>query len=601
MNTSSLMQKYESIQKLVVATGDKELDSMSKFLRARIASPDSYVTMLGETSSGKTTLINGLLKKHILLTSASPTTGTIVEVEFDSSVKKAEYYAINRNATMERLEKDVFDAVSLKPDKKLSRLKVAVPVNSSLNGLRLFDTPGYGSIVDEHEEVLREFIPNSDVVIYVVAYKIGIQENDFLFMRCIQELLHDDTEIIVVVNRCPQTLGSNDRRMKEIKQYCEDLFHRPVPIFTVKSDTSPSNGVLPTADELWNYVGGVLLSEKRQLALTAALDSYLDDLLDQAERIVNRHEMAYLASENEKEAIRQENETLLKKGEEIINKEIIPTFDRLIDNAPRLWAQAKERIIKNLEREIDNDDRGRMDETIAYMNFHAMPMAIERETKEYERRVLLELDAMNERVDNYLNEAIADYYHEQELRLATNAELAARSSGRNIAGKIINNGLRQYFSSFGGAGGAGAGVANAAKHLLKKFGDAIGKKFSRETYNALARTLKKIGFTSMKVVGNVVAVVLELALVVYDYSTWKGKLKKNLRKGMDEEWYPKTVNSVRDDLTRLKEENVSTLREIIKDTISDYELNADDTSMNTIPALVALKDKVHQEIKEITI
>ena len=237
-----------------------------------------------------------------------------------------------------------------------------------------------------------------------------------------------------------------------------------------------------------------------------------------------------------------------------------------------------------------------MDETIAFVNNHSLPMAINRETKEYERWLMLELDAMNECVDDYLNEAIANYYHEIELHFATNAEVAARVGGGKIVGKIMENGLRQYFAAFGGAGGAGAGVANAAKHLLKKTGDLFGKKFSRETYNALAHTLKKIGFTSVKAIGNAVTVIIEVAQVIIDYSTWKPKLKKQVKKGLDE-WYEKTVDTVTKDLENLKTENINTLKDIINDIASKYELEVDEM-IDNMAELAALKDETYKKLEE---
>ena len=212
MRFDDLKQKYEIINKLIDAIDDEELSTLSKFMRSRIYSPDSYVTLLGETSSGKTTLLNGLIGNNLLKTSAAPTTGAIVEVLFDETVNAPEYYAINRDATMEMIDDNTFISLSTKPDVMLSRLQVVVPKVLNFSGLRLFDTPGYGSIVDRHEEVLKEFIPNSDVIVYVIGYKIGIQENDFLFMRYIQELIHEDTDVIVVVNRCPETISDSDRR-----------------------------------------------------------------------------------------------------------------------------------------------------------------------------------------------------------------------------------------------------------------------------------------------------------------------------------------------------------------------------------------------------
>lgn len=596
MTFSDLKKKHEIIQRLIDAINDEELSILSKFMCSRIASPESYVTMLGETSSGKTTLINGLLNERLLKTSAMPTTGAIVEVLFDSEIKSPEYYAINRDATMESLDLNTFVELSSNPDDLLARLRIGVPEVKGLEGLRLFDTPGYGSIVDKHEEVLREFIPNSDVIIYVIGYKIGIQENDFIFMRCIQELIHDDTDVIVVVNRCPATVSEKDRRMIEIRRYVEDLFHRNIPIFTVATEISDTGNTLPQATNLWDYVNKLLNSKERQETLINTLNSYLDDLLVQADSIIEKYELTNIMSKKEKEELKTYADELRKKGTNIVNMEIIPTFDRLIANTPRLLQQSMETVYTELSTSINNEKTGHMDETIAFVNNHSLPMAISRETKEYERRLMLELDAMNEKVDDYLNEAIANYYHEIELHFATNAELAARTGGGKIVGKIMENGLRQYFASFGGAGGAGAGVANAAKHLLKKVGDFFGKKFSRETYNALAHTLKKIGFTSVKSIGNAVTVIIEVAQVIIDYSTWKIKLKSQVKKGLGE-WYKKTVDTVTKDLENLKKENIKTLNDIINDIASTYELEADEMIEN-MPELIALKEEIHKKLEE---
>ena len=122
MTFSDLKKKHEIIQKLIDAINDEELSTLSKFMRSRISFPESYVTMLGETSSGKTTLINGLLKEQLLKTSAVPTTGAIVEVLFDSEAKFPEYYAINCDATMERLDINTFMDLSKLPFRKLRSL-----------------------------------------------------------------------------------------------------------------------------------------------------------------------------------------------------------------------------------------------------------------------------------------------------------------------------------------------------------------------------------------------------------------------------------------------------------------------------------------------
>lgn len=596
MRFDDLKQKYEIINKLIDAIDDEELSTLSKFMRSRIYSPDSYVTLLGETSSGKTTLLNGLIGNNLLKTSAAPTTGAIVEVLFDETVNAPEYYAINRDATMEMIDDNTFISLSTKPDVMLSRLQVVVPKVLNFSGLRLFDTPGYGSIVDRHEEVLKEFIPNSDVIVYVIGYKIGIQENDFLFMRYIQELIHEDTDVIVVVNRCPETISDSDRRLIEIHRYADDLFHRSVPVFTVKVEQNEAGKILPSADKVWSYINELLNSLEKQDILVNTLNSYLDDLLKQADKTIEKLEFSKLTSKKEKEDLKCYASELRKKGASIINTEIIPTFNRLISETPKLFKNSKNIVCDNISATIDNENTGRMDETITFVNNHLLPMAINRETKEYERRLMIELDAMNERVDDYLNQAVADYYSEIELRLSTNVELAARASGGKIASKFMENGLKQFFAAYGGAGGARAGVANAAKHLLKKTGDLFGKKFSRETYNALAHTLKKIGATSAKAIGNVVTVIIEVAQVIFDYATWKNKLKKQVSKGLDD-WCDKTIETVSKDLENLKNENIKTLNDIIEDIASSYELDANEDADN-IDDLIEKKHLTHRELEE---
>ena len=367
-------------------------------------------------------------------------------------------------------------------------------------------------------------------------------------------------------------------------------------MFTVKVEQNEAGKILPSADKVWSYIKELLNSLEKQDILVNTLNSYLDDLLKQADKTIEKLEFSKLTSKKEKEDLKCYASELRKKGASIINTEIIPTFNRLISETPKLFKNSKNIVCDNISATIDNENTGRMDETITFVNNHLLPMAINRETKEYERRLMIELDAMNERVDDYLNQAVADYYSEIELRLSTNVELAARASGGKIASKFMENGLKQFFAAYGGAGGARAGVANAAKHLLKKTGDLFGKKFSRETYNALAHTLKKIGATSAKAIGNVVTVIIEVAQVIFDYATWKNKLKKQVSKGLDD-WCDKTIETVSKDLENLKNENIKTLNDIIEDIASSYELDANEDADN-IDDLIEKKHLTHRELEE---
>ena len=54
----------------------------------------------------------------------------------------------------------MFSHLVEKPDEKLLRLRITQPHPSQkYDGINIFDTPGYNSLITEHEEVLRNFIP----------------------------------------------------------------------------------------------------------------------------------------------------------------------------------------------------------------------------------------------------------------------------------------------------------------------------------------------------------------------------------------------------------------------------------------------------------
>ena len=173
----NVLAKLEALEPLISATKDDNIKALSSFLYERITHPDSYLVFLGETSCGKSSIINGFLNENILPVKASPSTAAITEIELSGEKKDDSYLAIYNNATAKKINKEQFLSLAENPDNSLNRLRLTRHVpKASLEGLRIFDTPGYGSIVDEHEEVLKEFLPNSDLVAVVVNYRIGIQD-----------------------------------------------------------------------------------------------------------------------------------------------------------------------------------------------------------------------------------------------------------------------------------------------------------------------------------------------------------------------------------------------------------------------------------------
>ncbi len=593
---NDLMEKLDKIEPLLNIVTDEKLTAGAHFLAERIENPNSYVTFLGETSSGKSTLINGLIGKKILSVKASPTTGAITEVELCPE-KEDSFYSIKSNATFEKIDLNKFIHLSEYPDNDIQRLKVKTHTDKpSLMNLRVFDTPGYGSIVEKHEEILKDFLPNSDVVIYTVSYKIGIQEEDYSFLGFLGELVREDTEVILVINFCPPDVNVKNKRVTEILQYVSSILGKTPALFCVPFiRTEQENEYpLPAANDLWDYVSEVINSPKHIAHLHEAFDEYINELYNSCDAIISTEYIKSCMSEQAVKEIIDEQKKTESRIRQAIPELIIPTFDSINKRLPELFDRAEENIISSLNDTIDASNTGRMDEMITYINSHYLPYAVKKENAEINSYLELKLDDLNRRVDDYINKEIMDLSGQISIRLNTYTESTVKNVSGKIAARLTTSGLKSVFASFGGAGGANAGIANAASHLLKKAGNVFGKTFSRETHNALKQFLAKIGATSMKAVGAAITVLVELVMVAVEYSTWKPKLKKKVREGV-EKWRSTTLPEALKQIEDLKQENIKNVQQIADEMTALFS-DEMDTDNKVVQEHMKLSESIGKEI-----
>ena len=588
-----LVKKMDLVYSLCNDINNTKLIILAKFLKNRIDNPDSFVVFLGETSGGKSSILNGLMQEVVLYVSSSPSTGSIIEIMSDNESKEKSYYAINKDATMELIDKPMFDELSKNPDKELARLRVQTNIaDYDFNGLRLFDTPGYNSIVSDHEEILKEFLPNSDVVVYTVSHKIGIQENDFIFLRFLKELLGDEIDVSIVINRVPEG-RENDNRIKEVLEYARDILNYEPKHFiinTIEGEDYP----LPKSNELWKHIEEKIHSEERQNALKNNFNNFILDLFYQCEAEVNKRYNSIKLSIEEKETIKKEIEGFKAKQTEAIEM-IDTTFNKVIDNVKKKLIDIKPVVHSKICSAIDAEERTLKDETIAYVNNHLLPFTIKDEVSEIQRYILIELEDLNKRLENYLNTVINQFEGKIEIIFSSFMDKAQLAAAAKLGGKILNQGLLGYFAKFGGAGKAGAGVANAASHLLKKVGNIFGKTFSRSTHNALKQVLSKIGATSTKAIGAAASVIVEVAFMVIDYATWKLKLKSKVKDGIDD-WYNEAQPSIVKDLEELRKENKKNIKEIFDNYSSQYEYEEEIPNEKETIELLESIEKIKKEI-----
>lgn len=567
------ISKLEALMPLIEATGQKDLKIQAKFLRNRINHPDSYIVLLGETSSGKSSIINGLLEEDLLPVKASPSTAAITEIEITDQIDKDEYYAINKNATMEVVDKTTFKDLCEKPDDQLQRLRLRRKTNfPMLKYARIFDTPGYGSIVAEHEEVLRDFLPNSDFVVYTINYKIGIQQEDFTFMGFLKELIRDDVEVVLLVNRCPLGCNENDLRIKEIKSYAKDILKLEPTLFYVEDAAAPKDGhPIPNCSQLWQYMNEQLSSAERQNRLDKVFDIYLRELYNKCDDVIQTRFIECHLDEKEYDVLRECQRETAYRLRQAVPELIEPAFDHISSTLPSKFEFAANHATQELYERIGDDSKWHKDEMVGYINAHLLPHTLMLETREIQNYIEVELDDLNNKVDDYIQKEIIKFNNELSIRMESNVEAALKENvAKNLGQRIGENLLGKYFAGFGGAGGAGAGVANAASHALKTIGDWFGKTFSRETHNGLKHFLAEAGATSAKAIGVAVTVIVELLFMAIDLATWKQILRKKIRKGIDR-WATEALPTIQQDFKKLKEDNIETMYTIAREFEKSYD------------------------------
>lgn len=589
-----LLNKLDTLEPLIEATGKPELMNKATFLYDRISNPESYVVLLGETSSGKSSMINGLIGRQLLPVKASPSTAAISEIVFKQDLQNSEYYFISKEPKIRPITEQDFCTQCETPDDNLARLKAHVGTkNPQFNNLRVFDTPGYGAIIDEHEEILKDFIPNSDIVIYTVSYKVGIQEYDYSFLGFLRELLREDAKIVLAINRCPVGVDiDTNPRIKEIKSYVSDLLTIDPQVFCIDNlvATDNSGHAMPTCDNLWKYVAKQISTEQRKQLLYEAFDSYIHDLYSECDNIIQLRYKQSLLSDDESCQIRMAQREFAEKIRLATKTIVQPTFAKIKSQLPRHIDDTETRVNDFLIQKISEADRLGKDEMVAYTNSHLIPFTIKKEMGEVIQFIDVELTDLNNQLEDYIQKEVVRFKDKVEVILDSNFDIGVKTIGQEYIKNIMGTALTKYFLKYAGAAGLRGGVANAASHAWKVVGNWFGKTFSKKSHVLMQR----IGSFAAKRVSVIIAVVTELIFEVYDVAMWKRKLKKKVKEGVSK-WKEDTTPMVLKDLDKLMETNISTLYEIaelMEDSIEEVPSTDIDECKKNVLLSESIKNKL---------
>lgn len=202
------------------------------------------LVVVGEFNSGKSAFINALLGDRILAEGVTPTTSKIHLIRYG----------------------DTADREAVGPVEE----SITVPVDL-LRDLSIVDTPGTNALDRRHEAITEEFVPRSDLVVFVTSVDRPFSESERAFLERIRGW---GKKVVVVVNKIDIVRTSDD--VAEIEAYVRDHGRRLL-------DTDPPMFLISASRALEARLSGdeELLAASR----LPEVEGFLRDSLDETGRV----------------------------------------------------------------------------------------------------------------------------------------------------------------------------------------------------------------------------------------------------------------------------------------------------------------------------
>lgn len=224
-------QKIDYLLGVAQSLGLQSVTNQLMAIKQRSLQPnaDLIIPLVGEFSSGKTTLLNALTDSKQLETATKPTTATIYEIHFGCEKCEAKVLTADGQCV------PVAEISDLKND-KLSDAKIVTVFDTSKtvpSSTILVDTPGLSSPDPKHRQTLVDFLPQADAILLVsdINQQITKSLTDF-----IDTIKLSKRPIYIVLTKC-ETKSSGE--IEEAKKYIKDNCEIPVQQIIV---TSAVNG-----------------------------------------------------------------------------------------------------------------------------------------------------------------------------------------------------------------------------------------------------------------------------------------------------------------------------------------------------------------------
>lgn len=582
----SCIDRQKRIDKVVDIIKNDGIRVQNLLVKDRIINPSHYIVMLGETSSGKSALINTLFDKKILAESVKPTTGIVTEVVVDGNSEET-LVAINNDLSIEILDNDKFSTLTLNPHDNINRLRyIGACKNEKYNGMRIFDTPGYGSLIERHEEILKEFIPESDFIVYVVSYRTGIGDDDFQFLKYVGEIINNNVEVVLAINMCPQDINEENKRVCEIAKGVSECLHKEIKMFLIESNSDKN----PVADKLWDYIHESINEPSKLEELSETLKSYQDYILRECDIKINSR---IAEIENEKEDTQERVKVIkefIDKKENILNA-VEEGFAKIKLKTVRLIGKSDIKIKEEICKYIYDESKWSMkEETFGLMQNYYVPRLTNKETDILNNYIEDEVVSLDRIVDIMLNSEITKLKENVNSKMPSYSEVVEGVIEKHAGGSVEKATGEIFRKAYKGNSEELENGYIGSKNL-KKLSNTFEKSGQGYKNSNLNHILKTIRATSLKGITESLSVFTDSIFFLYDSLTWQKKIEEISMNAIDK-WANDVENAIRKYLDELKEINKEEILALFNELNEEFSQRKEELKNISLEELVRLKKEI---------
>lgn len=187
--TRSEVALLEELERVITRHGMVELRPLLASLVDRLEVNPFQIAVFGRVSSGKSSLLNHVLRRAVLPVGATPVTAVPVRVQHGVRERAVAQFADrpSRELPLEELATLATEAGNPGNQQHVTRLVIELPEPRLASGVAFIDTPGLGAITTAGAELALAFLPECDLGVVLVDTGGTISREDVAIARMLFE------------------------------------------------------------------------------------------------------------------------------------------------------------------------------------------------------------------------------------------------------------------------------------------------------------------------------------------------------------------------------------------------------------------------------